>query len=168
MQRLFLVIGGLFLGGSLLAQASVNSGAYGFMLKTLLAHTVPEISVTEAKTASTTALFLDARESNEYQVSHIPGARFVGYDNFDINTLNDIPKDQAIIVYCSVGYRSEKVSEQLLAAGYTDVANLYGGIFEWKNQGHEVVTPEGETTEEVHAFSRSWGIWLKKGERVYK
>lgn len=167
MQRLLLMVGGILFWGSILAQTNVNSGAYGFMLKTLLSHTVPEVSVPEAATAET-ALFLDAREANEHEVSHIRGARFIGYDNFDIASLSDIPKDQPIIVYCSVGYRSEKVSEQLLAAGYTDVANLYGGIFEWKNQGHEVVTPEGEVTEKVHAFSRSWGIWLKKGERVYR
>jgi 3-mercaptopyruvate sulfurtransferase SseA len=71
-------------------------------------------------------------------------------------------------VYCSVGYRSEKVSEQLRQAGYQTVYNLYGGIFEWKNQGHPVVNAEGEPTERVHAYNRSWGVWLKKGDKVYR
>ena len=48
------------------------------------------------------------------------------------------------------------------------VYNLYGGLFEWVNQGKEVVKPNGETTETVHAYSKSWGIWLKKGEKVYQ
>ena len=161
----------LLVGGAstaLFAQsASVESKAYGVMLNTLLSHSVPEISVSELAKQQGQYLLLDAREAEEYSVSGIAGARPVGYDHFDMEVLSDVPKDQPIIVYCSVGYRSEKVSEQLLAAGYQTVYNLYGGIFEWKNQGQEVVTPSGEATQRVHAYSRSWGIWLKKGKKVY-
>ena len=138
------------------------------MLSTLLTHDVPEITVAAASQAADKAVFLDAREPAEYDVSHIAGAVPVGYDHFDLSEVKDIPKDQEIIVYCSVGYRSEKVSEQLLAAGYQKVTNLYGGIFEWKNQGHPVVNPAGEPTDEVHAYNRTWGMWLKKGAiKVY-
>ncbi|PSR10434.1 MAG: rhodanese-like domain-containing protein [Bacteroidetes bacterium] len=138
------------------------------MLHTLLSHDVPEITVAAASQAEDKAVFLDAREPAEFNVSHIAGAIPVGYDQFDLSALAGIPKDQQIIVYCSVGYRSEKVSEQLLAAGYQRVANLYGGIFEWKNQGHPVVNPAGEPTDEIHAYNRTWGMWLKKGAtKVY-
>jgi rhodanese-related sulfurtransferase len=117
----------------------IESTSYRVMLSTLLTHDVPEITVAAASQAADKAVFLDAREPAEYDVSHIAGAVPVGYDHFDLSEVKDIPKDQEIIVYCSVGYRSEKVSEQLLAAGYQKVTNLYGGIFEWKNQGHPVV-----------------------------
>ncbi len=149
------------------AQPAVNGGGYQLMLQTLLSHSVPEVSVAEAATRQGAAIFLDARERAEFEVSHIPGARHVGYDAFDMSTVADLPKDQPLVIYCSVGYRSEKVSEQLINAGYSDVVNLYGGIFEWKNQGQEVVDSQGEPTEQVHAYSRTWGIWLKEGERVY-
>lgn len=148
-------------------QAEVGSNSYGLMLKTLLSHTVPEIEVATAATAAEETVFLDTRETKEYEVSHIKDARFVGYDNFSMDSVEDIPKDTPIIVYCSVGYRSEKISEKLITAGFTNVANLYGGLFEWKNQGYEVVDSTGETTTAVHAFSRSWGIWLKEGDKVY-
>lgn len=148
-------------------EASVKSNSYGVMLKTLLSHTVPEVNVPDAAEKLTNTVFLDAREREEYEVSHIKGARFVGYDHFTMEAVDDVPKTTPIIVYCSVGYRSEKISEQLLAAGFENVSNLYGGIFEWKNQGHTVVDQEGETTEAVHAFSRTWGIWLKEGDKVY-
>ena len=141
----------------------VDGWAYSAMLKTLLAHTVPEISVPQAAKQQDDYLFLDAREEAETDVSRIPGARPVGYDHFDLSSVQDIP----IIVYCSVGYRSEKVTEQLRAAGFQTVYNLYGGIFEWKNQGHPLVTPAGEPTNKVHAYSRSWGVWLKEGQKVY-
>jgi rhodanese-related sulfurtransferase len=144
----------------------VKSGSFGAMLHTLLSHTVPEVSATEAGQEEN-ALFLDARERKEYEVSHIEDALFVGYDNFVLESVNNVSKDQPLIVYCSVGYRSEKVSEQLITAGYTNVKNLYGGIFEWKNVGLPVVNESNEMTEQVHAYNRTWGIWLKKGKKVY-
>ncbi len=158
-------------GLSLLAIASfgqVKSGAYRLMLKELLSHSVPEIGVVEAARDSNSCVFLDAREPREYAVSHIAGAIPVGYDHFDMGKLPpDLPQNRRIVVYCSVGYRSEKVTEKLQRAGFTNVSNLYGGIFEWVNQGLPVVNQKG-TTNDVHAYDKIWGIWLKKGRKVYK
>lgn len=145
----------------------VQSSTYRLMLKTLLSHTVPEINVQDAYDVRRKAVFLDTREPAEYGVSRIKGARLVGYDNFDIQSVRDLPKQQPLIVYCSVGYRSEKVSEKLLADGFTNVRNMYGGIFEWKTQGLPVVDNTGKATNRVHAFSRTWGVWLKNAEKVY-
>ncbi|MEL7222718.1 MAG: rhodanese-like domain-containing protein [Bacteroidota bacterium] len=147
-------------------QTMVEKGSYGTMLNTLLSHTVPEVSVTQASEEEE-VVFLDARELEEFEVSHIEGAHFVGYDNFEMDAVADIPKDKQVIVYCSVGYRSEKVSEQLIRAGYSNVSNMYGGIFEWKNAGHPVVDSTNVATEKVHAYNRTWGVWLRKGKKVY-
>ena len=164
--RILLVV----LSGLLLAvpavRGQVQSKAYRAMLKTLLQHSVPEIQVQEAARDTAGVLFLDAREPQEYAVSHLRGAVAVGYDHFDLKNLEGIPKDRRIVVYCSVGYRSEKIAEKLLAAGYTRVANLYGGIFEWANQGHPAFNDQGRT-DEIHAYSRTWGVWLRKGKKVY-
>jgi rhodanese-related sulfurtransferase len=111
-------------------------------------------------------VFLDAREIEEFEVSHIPGAVFVGYDDFDLKSVADIPKDATVIVYCSVGYRSEKIGEQLLRAGFRNVKNLYGGIFHWVNTGRPVVNAKGPT-KKVHAYNERWGKWLLKAEKVY-
>jgi rhodanese-related sulfurtransferase len=147
--------------------AQVQSGAYRTMLKTLLSHTVPEMSIQEAKALDPQAVyFLDARETKEFQVSHLLNARPVGYDHFSLQSVEDIPRGARIVVYCSVGYRSEKVTEKLLSAGYQDVSNLYGGIFEWVNQGNPLYNENGPTNK-VHAYSRTWGVWLNKGEKVY-
>ncbi len=150
----------------LAVRGQVQSDAYRVMLKNLLGHTVPEIQVQQAARDSAAVLFLDAREPKEYAVSHIQGAVPVGYDQFDIGKLSGLSKDRRVIVYCSVGYRSEKIAEKLLAAGFRNVYNLYGGIFEWVNQGHPVYGDKGQT-ERVHAYSRTWGIWLNKGKKVY-
>lgn len=146
--------------------AQVQSSAYNLTLKTLLSHSVPEVTVPQVKTMHD-ALLLDAREWNEYQVSHLKNAKFIGYDQFTLDKLGLIKKDQRIVVYCSVGYRSEKIAEKLKQAGYTNVSNLYGGIFEWVNQENEVVDEKGSTTKNIHAYSKVWGVWLNKGVKVY-
>ncbi|MBI3133615.1 MAG: rhodanese-like domain-containing protein [Bacteroidetes bacterium] len=136
------------------------------MLQSLLSHTVQEISVADAAQLKNAA-FIDARELNEYNVSHLKNAWWSGYDDFNAARLNGVSKELTLIVYCSVGYRSEKIAEKLIAAGYKNTHNLYGGIFEWKNQGHPVYDTNGNETEKVHAYSKSWGSWLTKGIRVY-
>ncbi len=113
-------------------------------------------------------LFLDTRAYQEFKVSHIPQARWVGYEDFTLQRVSNVPKNTPIVVYCSVGVRSEKVGKKMLDAGFTNVRNLYGSIFEWVNQGYPIVNMEGEPTNKVHAYSRAWGMWLQKGEKVYE
>lgn len=146
--------------------AQVQSSAYDLTLKTLLSHSVPEVSVLQVKEMKN-VLLLDAREWNEYRVSHIENAKYVGYDHFQLETLKAIDKKQKLVVYCSVGYRSEKISEKLKQAGFADVSNLYGGIFEWVNQSNPVVDSKGKMTDNIHAYSKTWGVWLNKGVKVY-
>ncbi|MCI2230209.1 rhodanese-like domain-containing protein [Polaribacter sp. MSW13] len=129
---------------------------------------VPYISVNTL--ASTKAILLDAREKKEYKVSHLKNAIYVGYDHFKLNeTLEKLPKDKSvqIVVYCSLGIRSEIIAHQLKTIGYTNVYNLYGGIFEWKNNNLTIVDTLGNITEKVHVFNKNWSQWLKKGEKVY-
>ena len=142
-----------------------QSPSYKQMLDTLLKHTVKEISPQDAANKKK-AIFLDARKLDEYNVSHISRAIRVGYSDFSLDKLPVVKKNTPIIVYCSVGYRSEKVSEKLLAAGYTNVQNLYGGIFEWVNEGKPVEDSTGPTPN-VHAFNKDWGKWLQKGTKKY-
>lgn len=158
----------LLIMGFFSANAQVESTAYGIMLKGLLSHTVPEINVTKADSLMQNgAAFIDARESAEYKVSAIENAFWVGYDSLNLHVLSNLNKNTPLVVYCSVGYRSEKVAEKLINQGFTEVYNLYGGIFEWVNQGKSVYH-NGNETKRVHGFSKVWGIWLNKGEKVYK
>ena len=167
MRKILLLIS-LSLFGCASKGQSVKSKMYGLTLKSLLAHSVPEVSVESTNgMLDSYDVILDTRAKSEYDVSHIRGAYFISYDNFEIEKLSKINKDSKVLIYCSVGYRSEKIAEKMKEAGYTDVANLYGGIFEWKNQGHEVVDSSGNPTERVHAFDKTWGRFLKQGEKVY-
>ncbi len=131
-------------------------------------NTVKYISAEELKNHSNITL-LDAREYEEYEVSHLKNAIWAGYDNFEVDrVLREVPnKETELVVYCSVGIRSEDIGEKLLAAGYTNLRNLYGGIFEWKNKGYPVYNSHGQNTEIVHAYSKYWASLLTNAQHVY-
>jgi rhodanese-related sulfurtransferase len=138
------------------------------LLKKYNTESVPYATVEMAK-SNPNFILLDARELKEYKVSHIKNAIHVGYDKFDLEeTSTKLPdKNATIVVYCSVGIRSEDIAERLQKAGYINVYNLFGGIFEWKNNQNTVVDLKGNSTEKVHTFSKEWSKWLQKGEKVY-
>lgn len=166
-MKLFWIVLSLLLMTGTVVLAQTTSRAYGAMLETMYKKTVPLVTVAELKKMPNVVL-LDTRTRPEYDVSHLPNAHWVGYDDFDLKRVRSISKQATVVLYCSVGYRSERVGEKLLAAGYGHVYNLYGSLFEWVNEGNPVVDKQEKPTERVHAYSRLWGIWLKRGNKVYE
>ena len=156
----------LFFSGILICNAQ---NSLSELLKKHNSESIPYMSVQELAMPKTEVILLDARETEEYNVSHLETAIHVGYDDFDINSVTKQIKDKSavIVVYCSLGVRSEDIGEQLKKAGYTNIFNLYGGIFEWKNKGYSVYNSEEKLTEDVHAFSKAWSKWLLKGNKIY-
>jgi len=162
---LMLTFGSLFSCNS--SEAQVRNSTYRLLLKTMYKKTVPLLSVQELAKNKDKYILLDAREMAEYEVSHIENAVFVGYDDFKAKRVSEIDKKQPVLVYCSVGYRSERIGEKLQKMGFEEVYNLNGGIFEWLNQDEKVVDKQEQKTQKIHAFSKTWGIWVEKGEKVY-
>lgn len=115
------------------------------------------------------AFILDTRTKEEYMVSHIPGAIWVGFESFSIEKMDSLvpSKDTSLLVYCSIGVRSEDIGEILIKNNYSEVKNLYGGIFQWKNEGMKVVDSTGRETNNVHAYSKFWGQLLTDANKVY-
>ena len=113
-------------------------------------------------------ILLDSRQRVEYDVSHLPGARYVGYDDFELSRLKGIQKTDTIVVYCSVGKRSGDIGEKLKMAGYQNVRNLYGGIFDWTNRGYEVVNNKNEPVRCVHPYNTLWGLWINNYDKCYE
>lgn len=136
-------------------------------LKQLNTGSVPYIYVNELQQEEASVL-LDTRKREEYEVSHLKNAIWVGYKGFreDSVIAKITDKNKPIVVYCSIGVRSEDIGEKLQKAGFTNVKNLYGGIFEWKNQGNPVYRDESET-DSVHTFNKQWGKLLNSGIKVY-
>lgn len=141
--------------------ASCQNPEFDNKVNSYLSYSVPVIDVEKAFSQKESIIFLDAREKSEFTVSHIPGARYVGYYAFNLKNHQDLPKDKIIVVYCSIGYRSEKIAEKLRKAGYEKVYNLYGSIFEWINRGHPVVNNQGQVME-VHSYNKKWSQWITR------
>lgn len=149
---------------SVFSQKTIKS-----LLKKYNTDSIPYITADALSKIDHQVLMLDTREKNEYEVSHLKNAQFVGYDLFNIDSLIEIlpeDKNKQIVVYCSLGIRSETIGLKLKKAGYNHVMNLYGGIFDWKNNDLPVYNSKGSETDSIHVFSKEWGKWLKKGTKV--
>lgn len=130
---------------------------------------IPYITVQELAMPKTKVILFDAREEHEFNISHLKNAIFIGHKHFSIDSvLNKVPnKNETIVVYCSIGVRSETIAYKLKKAGYKSVFNLYGGIFEWKNHNLPVYNSKEKETDSVHVYSAVWERWLKNGYKVF-
>jgi rhodanese-related sulfurtransferase len=109
-------------------------------------------------------LLIDVRTAQEYAVSHLPGARHVAVDQvLDVaeRELAQIDRSQPIVVYCSVGVRSAAAARDLQLAGFTQVKNLRGSLFQWANEGREL-----QGGQRVHPFDVRWGRLLREDLRA--
>lgn len=135
------------------------------MAKKFKAPTI-NISELETKIHNSNVIVLDARELEEYNVSHIEGANHVGYKDFNLEkTLKKIPNDSLVIVYCSVGYRSGEIAQKLRESSI-NALNLFGGIFNWKNSNKALVDNKNIKTNKIHGYNKSWSKWINKGEVI--
>lgn len=147
--------------------AQIKNPEFKLMLDSMYQHSVPLISVEDFIKMDKHELYvLDTREEEEFKVSHLKNARHVGYFWFDMRKIYDIPLDANVVLYCSVGNRSEKIGEKLLDAGYKNVFNLYGSIFEWINEGNPVYKQNGVQTSEIHTYDKAWSRWVERGSKV--
>ena len=76
-------------------------------------------------------IILDAREQDEFDEGHIPGAILIPYTEIENKAEEMLPdKDKLILVYCRSGRRSKIAAENLAKLGYTNVKE-FGGIIDW-------------------------------------
>lgn len=108
-------------------------------------------------------ILLDVRRADEFAVSHLPGA--IAAPNLEAALALGLDPHAPIVAYCSVGYRSARLASQLRQAGYTQVHNLGGSLFQWANEGRSLVS-QGQPAPVVHPFNTLWGLLLKPGLRA--
>jgi len=153
--------------GSLQQDSTVNA-EFADRLNSFYRHSVPVVTVSELKDLiKQGAILLDAREEDEFEISHIRHAHPVGYLWFDMRTIYDFPTTDTLVVYCAVGDRSERIGEKLHKAGYRHVYMLFGGLYEWVNQGNPIYNNQDIQTTEVHIYDKNWSRWLEAGSPVY-
>ena len=98
---------------------------------------IPQISVETLKAKRDSGedfLLLDVREPHEYQIAQIGGTLIplgsVGQRLSEIAAY----KDKEVLIHCRSGARSQKAALELKAAGFTNVANVAGGILAWADR----------------------------------
>jgi UPF0176 protein len=85
------------------------------------------------------AVVIDMRNNYECLIGHFEGAYLPKADNFRgaidevVEALKD-RKEQEVLMYCTGGIRCEKASAYLKHEGFTNVAQLHGGIIDYARQ----------------------------------
>jgi rhodanese-related sulfurtransferase len=110
-------------------------------------------------------VILDARTGPEFELSHLKGATLIDPYKPSLKVLHGLPRDTALVVYSSAGYRGARVASWLGKAGYTSGLNLSGGLFQWANEGRPLFRGENRPTAMVHPYDRKWGLLVEKRYR---
>ncbi|MBN1311153.1 MAG: rhodanese-like domain-containing protein [Anaerolineae bacterium] len=106
----------------------------------LLVRDAGQISVAEAAGKRDQGAFiLDVRTVEEWEEYHIPDSTLIPLDQLEIR-VNEVPRDQEVVVVCRSGNRSRQGRGILENAGFTEVSSMQGGIQRWASEGYPVVT----------------------------
>jgi sulfur dioxygenase len=82
---------------------------------------------------------LDVREPEEFTgpLGHIRGAILIPLGEL-VERAGELARDRPIVAVCRAGSRSAQATVILREAGFSDVANLSGGMLRWRAEGHAV------------------------------
>jgi len=85
----------------------------------------------ELLSASQPPLAIDVRTPHEREQKHIGGSLSMPLNHLR-ETLETLPKDRPLLVYCAGGYRSSIAASLLQRAGFGRVGEIAGGIAGWE------------------------------------
>ena len=119
-------------------------------------------------------VLFDVRARAEYEVSHIDGSIWVdpelsAADFYEAHKA--IVSGKHVVLYCSVGVRSSRLAERLVAYKSeeftSEISNLEMGVFGWHNQKYPLVnaSEHGQiSTDYIHPYNHWWGRMINRGE----
>ena len=111
-------------------------------------------------------VLLDVREPEEFAVSHLRGAVRVASPEHAAALVESVPEGATVVAYCSVGYRSARLVEDLRGRGLANVHNLDGSIFRWANEDRPLFR-DSAPARHVHPFDETWGVLLAADRRAF-
>lgn len=93
------------------------------------------------------ALLVDVRERNETAslAFDVPDLVLMPLSEFERRHA-ELPRDRELVIACQSGPRSLKATYFLMYHGYTQVANLDGGILKWASKGFPVTGARASAT----------------------
>lgn len=94
----------------------------------------------DVKAAIDSGIFLvDVREPSEFEAGHIPGAVNIPLRTL-AQSLDMIPSDQPVLVYCASGHRAGQATAALRLLGYDNVKSFPGSWKAWSEAGEAIST----------------------------
>ena len=127
---------------------------------------LPTERLAELLVEGTDVVLLDARSKEEFATSHLQGAVRATSVRMARNALEEHGGKPTVVVYCSVGYRSSRLAEQLRAQGIENVFNLEGSLFKWANEGRPVYQRIRSRFSLLHPFDDGLGRVAGQGALV--
>jgi phage shock protein E len=95
-------------------------------------------TVHEALASGEDMIIVDVRESDEYEAEHIPQAKHIPRGMLELRAAEVLPDESVrIVTHCNAGGRGSLAAKSLQEMGYTNVANLKGGLDAWREKGYE-------------------------------
>lgn len=129
---------------------------------------VPQVSTRELAdrlSRRDSLLLIDVRTAAEYQISHLPGAEWIGEGSSTRQLIGRFGTNRDAVLYCSAGYRASQVARNLRRAGWTNASVLGGSIFRWAIEKRPLES-NGVLTAVVHPFSASYASILPPEARA--
>ena len=83
---------------------------------------------------------IDVRTPDEWDGGRIQWAEHFPLSDILTDRFPKAEKDEALVLQCGSGYRSNIAASIMKQAGYTTVKSLAGGIFAWSNAGFPLVS----------------------------
>jgi len=75
-------------------------------------------------------LLLDVRQDWETKLCRLPNAVHIPIEEIELR-VEELTREDEIVVYCHQGVRSAAVAEYLRSLGFASVRNLSGGLDQW-------------------------------------
>jgi len=100
-----------------------------------------DVTVEEAKSlieSDSSLIILDVRTREEYDSGHIEGTILIPVSELE-DRLDEISKEEELLIYCRTGNRSSNSVNILKANGYTKIFHMNDGIIAWIQAGYPTV-----------------------------
>ncbi len=101
-----------------------------------------DITIEQAKfliESKPSLIILDVRTQEEYDSDHIEGAILIPVDELE-GRLDELSKNDELLVYCQTGNRSTNAVNILQANGFTKIFHMNDGITGWIQAGSQITT----------------------------
>lgn len=114
-----------------------------------------------------TYVLVDVRQPQEYQMGHIPGARLMPLPDL-VRTMDMLPAEKELIVYCRSGGRSMAAAAMLEEEGFSvPIYNLAGGMLRWDGAELEDFPKVGLFAGNSLADMFETAVNLEKGAQLF-